>query len=164
MIKRHLAGLVVAALVAGGGAAAWAAAPSGDSGTQTGQPAQASQPAQPGQQGQQQRGRKAGAGAIVRRTVHGDLVVRGKGGTFQNVTLDRGTVQAKGDNTLTLKRPDGPVVTVKVDANTRYRGVSSFDQVQTGQPAIVLSHDGTAIAVAQRSPGRNNGNGSNVGS
>lgn len=157
MIKRHLAGLTVAALIAGGGAAAWAAAPS----------APAAQPAaQSQQQPEGQQGKRGGAG-LARRAVHGDLIVRAKGGTFQNVTLDRGTVQAKGDNTITLKRPDGPVVTVKVDGNTRYRGVSSFDQVQTGQPAEVLSHEGTALAVAQRqpgaSPGRNNANGSNVG-
>jgi hypothetical protein len=153
MIKRHLAGLIVAALVGGGGAAAWAAAPSGDQAPAASGSTHAARP-----------DRKAGhRGDILRRAVHGDLIVRGRGGAYENVTLDKGIVQAKGDHTITLKRPDGPAVTVKVDDDTRYRGVDSFDAIKTGQRAIVVAKDGTALMFGQREPGRNNANRSNVG-
>jgi hypothetical protein len=91
----------------------------------------------------------------VNRAIHGDLIVRGKDGQFQNVTVDRGTVETKGDNTLTLKRPDGQTVTVKVDANTKYRGVSGFDAIQTGKPAGVATQGGVAKTVVQRAGQRN---------
>ncbi len=159
MIKRHLAGLVVAALVAGGGAAAYATAPehSQDSGAKPAPAAE--QNAKP----DRRHGQKQPGGALLRRAVHGDLIVKGRDGQFENIAIDRGVVQAKGDHTITLKRPDGPAVTVKVDDNTRYRGVDSFDAVQTGQPAIVVSRDHTALVVGQKAPGRNNANRSNVG-
>jgi hypothetical protein len=158
MIKRHLAGLTVAALLAGGGAAAFAAAPTSSSSPEGGStPAAASGDQRP------QRPRRPGAG-IEARAVHGDLIVRGEDGTFDNVTMDRGIVQAKGDHTITLKRPDGPAVTVKVDDNTKYRGVDSFDAVQVGKRAVIVSKDKTALMVGQRVPGRNKPNRSNVGS
>ena len=47
-------------------------------------------------------------------------------------------------------------MTVKVDDATKYRGVAGFDAVQTGKPAIVVSHDGLARLVGQRAPGGNN--------
>jgi hypothetical protein len=156
MIKRHLAGLTVAALVAGGGAAAWAAAPDGSS---AGTPA----PSQAAKNRPGRAGARGGMAGIAGRVVHGDLIVRGKGGTFENVTLDRGTLSAKGDNSLTLSRPDGKSVTVKVDGSTKYRGVSDFAALQTGKPTIVASKDGVATLVAQRVPGGNTPNPANVG-
>jgi hypothetical protein len=183
MVKRHLAGLIVAAVVAGGGAAAVAAAPdtSGGSGSTSPAPArpskeqvqqcraehQAGQPPsaacqQLRDQAKQRRGRGPG-GAIARRTVHGDLVVKGKDGSFENVTVDKGVVQTKADKSLTLKRADGKEVTVKVDDATKYKGVAGFDALQTGKPAIIVSKDGVARLVGQRAPGGNNANGSNVG-
>jgi hypothetical protein len=158
MIKRHLAGLVVAAVVAGGGAAAWASAPDSTpaqpSTAAAGKPSPAAAP--------NAKGKRARGGAMVRRTVHGDLIVRGKDG-FQNVTLDRGTVQSKGSDSITLKRPDGPVVTIKVDGSTRYRGVDSLAAVETGKPAVIVSKAGVAVTVAQKAPGGNNANRGNVG-
>jgi hypothetical protein len=181
MVKRHLAGLIVAAVVVGGGATAWAAAPDASSGSTPSAPSrptkeqvkacrdakQAGQePSAECRQLRQQAGRRGRPGpgdAIERRMVHGDLIVRGKDGTFENVTVDKGTVDSKGDNSLTLKRADGKTVTLKVDANTKFKGVENFAAVQTGQPAIVVSHDGTARLVGQRAPGGNKQSPSNVG-
>ena len=110
------------------------------------------------------RGPKAsrpGAPAL-NHAIHGDLIVKNKDGEFETVTFDKGIVQAKGDKSLTLKREDGKTVTVKVNDDTKYRGVDGFDGVQTGQPAIVVSADGTARSVAQRAPGGNNRRRGNV--
>jgi len=168
MIKRHLAGLTVAALIAGGGAAAFAAAPeSGSNNTSAGTNTASPQAPAGANGGREGRAGRPGAN-IVGRAVHGDLVVRGKDGGYENVSIDKGIVQAKGDHTITLKRPDGPAVTIKIDDNTRYRGVDSFDAVETGKPAVIVSKDKTAVMVGQRvgqrAPGRNNANRSNVGS
>jgi hypothetical protein len=188
MVKRHLAGLIVAAVVAGGGAAAVAAAPGASTGDTSGGTTTTAA-ARPGKEQVQQcrkdhqagqtpsdackalreqvKGRKAGPGrpaaaGVLGRVVHGDLVVRGKDGTFENVTVDKGVVQSKGDNSITLKRDDGKTVTIKVDGATTYKGVANLGAVEVGKPAIVVSKDGTARLVGQRPPGGNKGNGSNV--
>ena len=174
MLKRHLGGLIVAALVAGGGATAWAAAPDTPGTTATAdaksrptaEQAKAcrdahkagQEPSEDCQQFRQQKRRrhasdKAG-GAILRHTIHGDLVVKGKDGAIENVTLDKGTVESKGDRTITLKREDGKSVTLKVDDETRYKGVDDFAGVQTGKPAVIISKDGVARSVGQRGAGR----------
>src|SRR4029077_5958020 len=92
------------------------------------------------------------------RVVHGDLVVRGKQG-FQNVTYDRGTEDGVADKTLTIPRPDGKKVSVKLPSTPRYRGVQDASQLQAGKPTLVLSKDGNALMVGQKS-GAKKGNAS----
>jgi hypothetical protein len=178
MVKRHLAGLIVAAVVAGGGVAA--AAPDGSS---DGGAAPANRPSQeqvqkcreahqagqaPSDECKQLRRRAIKrrmprpGGAIFSHAVHGDLVVKAKDGTFETVAFDKGSVLSKGDHTLTLRREDGQNVTVKVNDATTYKGVDSFDQVKTGQAAVVISKDGVARLIGQRAPGGNNAGGGNV--
>ncbi|MBV8387944.1 MAG: hypothetical protein JO248_03500 [Acidimicrobiia bacterium] len=150
MLKRNLAVLVLVGALFGGGAYAWAqtndTSPSAPTTAPSGQQAPAAQG----------KARRTGqAGGILRRVVHGDLVVRGKDG-FQNVTYDRGTEDGVSDNTLTITRPDGKKVSVKLTSTTRYRGVKDASQLQTGKQTLVLSKDGNALMVGQRS-GDNNG-------
>jgi hypothetical protein len=145
-IKQKIAALGVGVALLGGGSAV-ALATSGASSAATA-PSSAPQAPQPGAQpGKANGGRN---GDLMRRVVHGDLTVRTKNG-FEKVTYDRGTVTAKNGSSITLKRPDDVTVTVKVADTTRYKGVQSLDQVQVDKPAIVLSKDGTALTVAQRS-------------
>ena len=185
MIKRHLAGLIVAAVVAGGGVAAAAAPDSGgtgDSTTATSRPNKPNKPPReqvqkcreehqagqpPSEECQQLRNKHRKprpAVALARHTIHGDLIVKDKDGQFRNITLDKGTVESKGDQSITLKREDGRTLTFRVTGDTKFRGVDSLEAVQTGQPAVVLSNGGVAQEIAQRAPGRNNPNGGNVGS
>jgi hypothetical protein len=164
LMKKHAAALVVAGLGLGGGAAAYAAdSPSrptvsldqaaaaaspdglGSLGSQAGAGAQAG--VESGRRGRAGRARRAEM-ALLRRTVHGDLVVRTKDG-FQHVTYDRGKLASASGNTLTVTRPDGATVTVTVNDQTKYRGVSGFAQLQTGRATLVLSKDGVAVLVAQ---------------
>ena len=140
MLKRNLAILVLALALLGGGAYAWAQT----SDTSPSAPATA-----PAKSGQQAPNGKAGANGLLRRVVHGDLVVRGKGG-FQNVTYDRGKEDGVSNNTLTLTRPDGKQVSVKLTSDTKYRGVKDASQLQAGKQTLVLSKDGNALMVGQR--------------
>jgi len=190
-IRRTAAGTVVALVVLGGGALAYASAqPSRatldlagqdavatavsaagqDTGTGTGTattPGAAGAPGAPGSVRECVRQHRAakdkagvaeclkglkGARAVLRGAVHGDLIVKNDAGTFETVTFDRGKVTAKDAGHISLDRPDGVKVDVKVDANTTYKGVANLDQVQTGRPAVVVSKDGTARVVAQRTP------------
>ena len=98
----------------------------------------------------------AGAGrrlGILRRAEHGDLIVRGKDG-FQNVSFDRGKVTAVSDTSITVQRPDGQSVTKTIDSSTKFKGVTSAGDVQTGKPAIVVSNGDHAVAVAQADRGK----------
>jgi hypothetical protein len=165
-IKKHTAVLVVAGLVLGGGAVAYAADSPARPTVSLDQAAAAASP-----DGLSSLGSQAGAGAqagvragrrgpaarsgmaLLRRTVHGDLVVRTKDG-FQHVTYDRGKLASASGTTLTLTRPDGVTVTVTVNDQTKYRGVTGFGQLQTGWPTLVLSKDGVALVVAQPHRGR----------
>jgi hypothetical protein len=178
MLKRNLGVLMVAGLVVGGGAVAWAeGAPARP--TVTVDPATKAQlktclqqaranqdkaAAQkcfadagvtPGHKGAGGAGRGGGGGGDTLgagRMVHGDLIVQAKDGTFQHVTVDRGTLLSKDGGSITVKRADGPTVTIKVDANTKYLGGGSLNTLETGKPVGVLSKDGTATVVRQPKP------------
>jgi hypothetical protein len=134
-ISKKLVGFGLAgALVVGAGAAAWAQT-SGGSATS---------------------GDTAGGGhghpglALLRRADHGTVEVKNKDGSWVTVTFDRGTVTAASASSITLQRPDGQSVTIALTADTRYRGISSADQIATGKAAIVASDsNGNALLVAQ---------------
>jgi len=146
MLKRNLGILVLVGALMAGGAYAWAQT----SDTSPSAPTSATSPAgaPSGQQAPAAQG-KAGRAGILRRVVHGDLVVRGKDG-FQNVTYDRGTEDGVSDNALTITRPDGKKVTVKLTSDTRYRGVKDASGLQAGKQTLVLSKDGNALMVGQK--------------
>ena len=143
MLKRNLAILVLAGTLLGGGAYAWAQTSDGSPSAPTTQPPKSGQQA-PAAQGAR-RGRENG---YLKRVVHGDLIVRGKDG-FQNVTYDRGKEDGVSDNTLTITRPDGKQVSVKLTSDTKYKGVKDASELQAGRPTLVVSHDGNAGAGGQ---------------
>jgi hypothetical protein len=142
-IKQKIAAAAVGVALLGGGAGL-AVAMGGTSSAATADSAAAAQQSQ----GQQPGGRKAGA-QFLRRVEHGDLTVRTKDG-FDKVQYDRGKVTSKTGNSFTLQRPDNVSVTIKVDGATKYRGISSVDELQVGKPTVVVSKDGTALLVGQR--------------
>jgi hypothetical protein len=163
-MKRNLAFVIVAATIAGGGAVAYAnGAPERPvlaAATSTAAAPESQSPAAngPGRANRPERRHAIG------RAVHGDLVVRTKDGKFESVTFDKGTIKSVSDNKLTLVRPDGVEVTVKLDDNTKYRGVDGAAGLEIGKHAVVLSKDGTALRVGQRArdgarPGPNAANG-----
>jgi hypothetical protein len=159
MIKRIVAAVAVAAVVAGGGAYAFAQAQPDDP-----RPAAGEAPAGPagwparcralldgdgGGEPSAPARRLCRRGGLAARTVHADLKVKAGDG-FANLTYDRGEVTAVSDAAITLRRPDGVSVTVTLTATTRYVGVGGADEVATGRKAAVLARQGVALVVAQR--------------
>ena len=149
MLKRNLGVLVLVAALLGGTAYAWAQTSDGSSSAPTTTGAPSAQQQAPAKNGRR-------ANGILRRVVHGDLIVRGKNG-FQNVTYDRGKEDGVSDNTLTITRPDGKNVSVKLTSDTKYKGVKDASELQTGRPTLVVSQNGNALIVGQRN-GAKNGN------
>ncbi|MGH9165189.1 MAG: hypothetical protein ACRDZW_06745 [Acidimicrobiales bacterium] len=92
--------------------------------------------------------------AMARRAVHGEFTVKGKDGTFQTLTFDRGTVAtATTANRIVLTRPDGPTVSFELTADTRYKGIANAAAIEKGKPAYVVSKAGKAVLVAQHKAG-----------
>jgi hypothetical protein len=139
MFKRNAAVILITGLVLGGGAMAYAAGA----------------PQRPTVTAQQQTGardrlaRRPGV-ALMRRAVHGDLVVRDKQGQFVPVAFDRGTLVSHDGTTLTVKRPDGATVTSTLTDQTRFRGINSAAELRDGARTLVVSRDGKALVVAQK--------------
>lgn len=147
MLKRNFAVLLVAGLVLGGGAFAWA---QGSPSQAQGAPAALATVAAGVRDPAARRAGGEGKHALYKRAVHGDLIVRGRGGAFENYTFDRGKVDAASSTSITLTRPDGKQVTVSITPDTKFRGVRDASGLQTGKPAVVVSQGGKADLVDQR--------------
>jgi hypothetical protein len=152
MFKRNAALIIVAGLVVGGGAVAWARS---DGGRPTLAAATSTAATvNPGAANPGAAGRTRARGLLA-RVVHGNLIVRGAGGKFQNVVYDRGKEKSLAGDKLTVTRPDGVDVTVTLTSSTKYRGVTGSSQLQVGHATLVLSMpDGSALIVAQPNPQR----------
>jgi hypothetical protein len=153
-MRKKLAALGVGAavIVGTGGAVAWAQSSSPGSPATTASPATSTSPAITASPASRDAAVADGARlqAIARRSVHADLVVKDKDGTYVTITIDRGTVTAASATSITLDRPDGKQVTLAVTTDTKVRGVASVAALQTGKAAVVLSRSGTATQIGQR--------------
>jgi hypothetical protein len=172
MLKRNAAVIVVAGLLLAGGAFAWAQGqpdrPEVDQGTAAQSPEERRARAEEfrrcmeaaGDDQEARRrcfeqfrpaGRRHHGPGILRRAVHGDVLVAGENNQFEELTFDKGTVEeGTNANQVVLKRRDGQVVTIQLTADTRYHGVQNAGELQEGKPAVVVSKDGKARTVAQR--------------
>ena len=147
-MKTKLAAIAVAALGLSAGAVGLANAGPGDPPAQAATTTTTTAP----DAGARRAGPGGGHAGPLARAVHGDLIVKAQDGSFEKVTFDRGTLTAVSPTSVTLRRPDGVDVTVKIDDETRYRGVENNAALQRDKPAAVISKDGTARVVMQRDP------------
>ena len=82
---------------------------------------------------------------VPRGAVHvGWALVMADGKTV-SIALDRGEVSAKSDASITLKRPDGQSVTLKIDSSTKVR--AKENAISVGDRAEAISQNGTALAI-----------------
>jgi hypothetical protein len=148
---KKIAGVAVAGAVvlSGAGAVAWADSGSGSSSG----PASASTvpaPAGPAPASRHGGARAGGKGAnLLKLADHGTLDVK-VADKWVTVDFDRGQVTDVAADHVTLARPDGKSVTLKLTPDTRYRGVATWSDLQKDKPAAVVSNaDGTARQVVQ---------------
>jgi hypothetical protein len=103
----------------------------------------------------QQRGGLAGRSRLLRRAVHGELVVPTKSG-LQTVTLDRGVVRSRSGDQLTLsdgtKKAAYKTVTLTIAAGARVRDngkPATLADVKAGQAALVVQGPKQTLVVAR---------------
>jgi hypothetical protein len=135
-------GAGTAAMAASGGGAASPTAPA--SGTLTAKAAGAA-------------GAKVKGAGILRRADHGDIEVQVKAAkgapkAWETITFDKGNVTDVAADHISVARPDGQSVTLKIDATTKFHGVTDVAGMQKDKPAIVLSKAGLATQILQAKP------------
>ena len=86
------------------------------------------------------KGKGLGKGLV--RGVHAEISLIKANGTADAFVVDRGKVTAESQTSVTLKRADGPSVTLGLNAGTKIRG-----DIQVGKGAVVFSRGGTAFVV-----------------
>jgi hypothetical protein len=144
-VKRHARLLAVAVGCLGVGAGASAIASAGAS-TPSAKSATAKSASVAG---------RRGAAAVLRRAVHGDLVVHTRQG-FTTVTFDRGFVQSVSGDTLTLRegtrKATYKTITLTIPSSARVRNDgqrSSLSSLRTGEHVGVFSGPIRTLVVAR---------------
>jgi hypothetical protein len=94
-------------------------------------------------------GGRAGGPGVLKGAIHGDLLVRGEGGTTRTVTFDRGKVTAISATSITIERPDGVSVSKNLTDQTVFNGTPK-DQLKAGTGVIVVSSGDTANRVISK--------------
>lgn len=93
------------------------------------------------------------AGALRGRLVHGTITVVGKDDQLVTLQLDRGTVSATGDGTITIAERGGGSVTVATTDATRVRKAkapATLADIDVGATIIVVSDLDGGAATARR--------------
>jgi hypothetical protein len=97
-------------------------------------------------------GGRPGPAVALGRAAHADLVVpkRGAEGQWETIQVDRGKVTAVSAESISLQRPDGPTVTLKVVAATRLQGAEKVTDLAVGRQVVVVSAGGEARSIVAR--------------
>lgn len=107
-------------------------------------------PGRPGKPGKP--GGGPGPLAKLGRAAHAELVVPKEGaeGQWETVIVDRGKVTAASAESISVQRPDGPTVTVRVTAATKVKGAASAADLAVGREVVVVSAGGEARSIVAR--------------
>jgi len=102
-----------------------------------------------------QLGIKPGAKGGLRglgKAAHAEVVVPKKDapGQWETVVLDRGKVTATAAGSISVQRPDGPTVTVKVVATTKVKGAAAVTDLAPGREVVIVSAAGEARTIVAR--------------
>lgn len=95
---------------------------------------------------------KGGPAARLGRAAHADLIVpkQGAEGEWETIQVDRGKVTAASADSISLQRPDGPTVTLKVVPGTKVKGAATVAELAAGREVVAVSAGGEARSVAAR--------------
>jgi hypothetical protein len=108
--------------------------------------------ARPGRAGKGPRPGKGGGLPAAGRAAHAELVVPKQGAPdqWETVVVDRGKVTTASADSISVQRPDGPTVTIKVGAGTKVRGAASAGELAPGREVVVVSAGGEARSIVAR--------------
>jgi hypothetical protein len=94
-------------------------------------------------------GRQRGGVAVLKRAIHGELLVGGARRGYRTVVFDRGRITAISGDSITLERPDGESVTAELTDATKFNGTPR-DQLKAGDAVMVVQSGGTATRVVSK--------------
>jgi hypothetical protein len=154
MLKRNVGVVLVAALVLGVGAYAWAeGGPAGPSVTSSAPSASsASAPADGSGKGVVRHRLRQ----LARHTYHGDLDVWVNGQTHE-VTIDKGKLASHDGDSVTITDPTGATHEFQITPDTKVRGAGENHDLVDGRGTLVVSEGGVTKAVVQRVAGESTG-------
>lgn len=89
-------------------------------------------------------GKGGGKVPALGRGAHADVVVPKKGaeGQWETIQVDRGKVTGVSVESISLQRPDGSTVTLKVVAATKLKGIGKVTDLAVGREVVVVSAGG----------------------
>ncbi|HLN05479.1 MAG TPA: hypothetical protein VK217_04330 [Acidimicrobiales bacterium] len=87
---------------------------------------------------------------LFRHTVHAELIVGTKYG-YETVIIDRGTLDTVSSTSITITRPDGPMVTASIGTSTRFRGLLE-SKLAAGDRVVLVQIGGRAVLVGALPP------------
>lgn len=90
---------------------------------------------------------------VLRRTVHAQLVLRGKGGALETFDYDRGVLRSVTSTAIVIAPADAPTTTVSatITPKTRFFGLTE-SQLQAGDPVALVYQGSNAVIVGARAP------------
>jgi hypothetical protein len=145
MLKRNVGVVLVAALVLGVGAYAWAeGGPAGPSVTSS-TPATSAAPADGNGKGVVRHRLRQ----LARHTYHGDLDVWVNGETHE-VTVDKGKLASHDADSVTITDPTGATHEFPITSDTKVRGAGENGALVDSRATLVVSEGGVTKAVVQR--------------
>jgi hypothetical protein len=86
---------------------------------------------------------RGGLKALLKRTIHAQLIVRGKSGQWVTVDFDRGKIVTISSTEITITRPDGVSVSATVTPSTSFRRATE-SQLAAGDPVVLVQVGGDA--------------------
>jgi hypothetical protein len=92
----------------------------------------------------------AGLRALLKRTIHAQLIVRGKGGQWVTVDFDRGKITTISSSSITITRPDGVSVSAAITTSTSFRRTTESKLGAGDSVAIVQVAGDARFVVALR--------------
>jgi hypothetical protein len=88
--------------------------------------------------------------ALLRRTIHAQLIVRGKSGQWVTVDFDRGKITTISSSSITITRPDGVSVSAAITPSTSFRRATESKLAAGDSVAIVQVAGDARFVVALR--------------
>lgn len=86
---------------------------------------------------------------LMRHTVHANLIVDTSQG-YKVLVIDKGTLRSDSSTSISIVRPDGPIVTARISSSTKFPGLPE-SQLKPGEGVVLAEgSSGNALVVWAR--------------